>query len=166
MRLIFERAVFVDAFSYPVVGFPPPLVSITREPTPIAGGWLVSILLTIWLPAYINISPLRRNHRFRQFRRFPILVIYPDMTTFDPSGPPILGDMDGCMPGGDGTANVRCAFGEASSDSDEVMGCSAREGGEGVRAAVAAGMRGRPGIGIGGEDEVRRGVAVAALASC
>jgi hypothetical protein len=117
-------------------------------------------LLTMWLPAYISISPLSMNHLFRQFRRLPILVIYPDITTFEASGPPILGEEDG-MPGDDGAANMRCAFGEASSDSDDVTACSVREGGDGVIAE----MRGRMGIGIGADDGVEL-VAAAVLASC
>lgn len=89
------------------------------------------------------------------------------MTILDTSGPPpILGDEDGGTAGEDDTANMRWVFGDpASSDSDDVMACSVREGGDGVM----AGTRGRPGgIGIGGDDGVAvSGVAaVAVLASC
>ena len=68
------------------------------------------------------------------------------MTTFDASaGPPILGD-EGVAPGIDGgAANMRCAFGDASSDSDEVTACRMREGGDGEVAASEE----CPGIGIG-----------------
>ena len=67
------------------------------------------------------------------------------------------------MPSDDDMANMRCVFGEASSESDDVMGCSAREGGDGV----IAGIRGRPGIGIGRVDVVETGAAaVVVLASC
>lgn len=67
------------------------------------------------------------------------------------------------MPRDDDKANMRCVFGEASSDSDDVIGCSPREGGDGV----IAGIRGRPGIGIGRVDEVETGAAaVVVLASC
>ena len=89
------------------------------------------------------------------------------MTIFDASGPPpILGDEDGGTAGEDETANIRWVFGDAaSSDSDEVIACSAREGGEGV----IAGTRGRPGIGIGGDDGGAvsgPAAVVAVLASC
>ena len=113
----------------------------------------------MWLPAYISISPLSVNHLFRQFRRLPILVMYPDMTTFEVSGPPILGE-DG-MAGDDGAANIRCVLGEASSDSDDVTACSVRDGGDGVIACI----RGRMGIGIGW-DEGAELVAAVVLASC
>jgi hypothetical protein len=92
-------------------------------------------------------------------------VIYPDITTFDASGPPILGDVDGGMPSEDDKITTRWVFGEPSSDSDEVMGCSPREGGDGV----IAGIRGRPGIGIGiGRVDVVEtgGAAEVVLASC
>jgi hypothetical protein len=90
-------------------------------------------------------------------------VIYPDITTFDASGPPILGDVDGGMPSEDDKVTTRWVFGEPSSDSDDVIGCSPREGGDGV----IAGIRGRPGIGIGGVDVVETGGAVeVVLASC
>ncbi|SRR6266702_2835145 len=88
------------------------------------------------------------------------------MTTFDGSGgPPILGD-EGAAPGtDDGAANIlRCVFGEASSDSDEVTACSMREGGDGVTVAREE----CPGIGIGGDDDCVEPVpgAAAAEASC
>jgi hypothetical protein len=86
------------------------------------------------------------------------------MTTFDASGPPILGDEDGGTAGDDDVANIRWVCGDAaSSDSEEVIACSVREGGDGV----TTGIRGRPGIGMGGDDGARRGaVAEAVLASC
>jgi hypothetical protein len=75
--------------------------------------------------------------------------MYPDMTIFDASGPPILGDEDGGAAGDDDVANIRWVFGDAaSSDSDDVIACNVREGGDGVM----AGTRVRPGIGIGGDD--------------
>jgi len=63
----------------------------------------------MWLPAYINISPVNMNHLLRQFLRFPILVIYPLITIFDVSGgPPIRGDDEGGAPAmDDGAANMR-----------------------------------------------------------
>jgi len=84
------------------------------------------------------------------------------MTTFDASGgPPILGD-EGVAPGiVGGPANMRCVFGEASSDSDDVTACSMREGGEGETAAREEG----PGIGIGRDDDGADGAA-AVEASC
>ena len=88
-------------------------------------------------------------------------MIYPDITTFDASGPPILGDVDGGMPSEDDKVTTRWVLGEPSSDSDDVMGCSPREGGDGV----IAGIRGRPGIGIGRVDVVETG-AVVVLTSC
>jgi hypothetical protein len=84
------------------------------------------------------------------------------MTTLEASAPPILGEQDNGMPGGDGTANMRCALGEASSDSDDVIACSVREGGDGV----IAGMRGRVGIGIGVDAVVELVAAAAVLAIC
>jgi len=88
--------------------------------------------------------------------------MYPDITTFDASGPPILGDVHGGMPSEDDKVTTRWVFGEPSSDSDEVMGCSPREGGDGV----IAGIRGRPGIGIGRVDVGETGaVEVASCAS-
>ena len=91
-------------------------------------------------------------------------MIYPDITIFDASGPPILGDEDSGTTGDDDVANMRWVFGDAaSSDSDEVMACSVREGGDGVM----AGTRGRPGIGIGGDDGAGiRTAAVVVLTSC
>lgn len=78
------------------------------------------------------------------------------MTTFDASGgPPILGD-EGVAPGIDGgAANMRCVFGEASSDSDEVTACSMRDGGDGEVAAREE----CPGIGIGRDDDGAEGAA-------
>jgi len=109
---------------------------------------------------------LSRNHLFRQFFRFPILVIYPDMSIFDASGPPILGDEDGGMAGDDDVANMRWVLGDAaSSDSDDVIACSAREGGDGVMADMRGGCPGT-GIGIGGDAGVESGAAVVVLASC
>jgi hypothetical protein len=84
------------------------------------------------------------------------------MTTLDASGPPILGDVDGGMPSEDDKVTTRWVFGEPSSDSDEVMGCRPREGGDGV----IAGIRGRPGIGIGRVDVVEAGAVEVVLASC
>jgi hypothetical protein len=52
------------------------LVSVPKEnPTSITGAALALLLLTMWLPAYISISPFNMNHLLRQFLRFPILVI-------------------------------------------------------------------------------------------
>jgi hypothetical protein len=84
------------------------------------------------------------------------------MTTFDASGgPPILGD-EGVAPGIDGgDENMRCVFGEASSDSDEVTACRRREGGDGEVAAREE----CPGIGIGRDDEGAEDAA-AVEASC
>lgn len=89
-------------------------------------------------------------------------MIYPDITTFDVSGPPILGDVDGGMPSEDDKVTTRWVFGEPSSDSDEVMVCSPREGGDGE----ITGIRGRPGIGIGRVDVVETGAVEVVLASC
>jgi len=47
------------------------------------------------------------------------------------------------MPSEDDKVTTRWAFGEPSSDSDEMMGCSPCEGGDGV----IAGLHRRPGIG-------------------
>lgn len=83
------------------------------------------------------------------------------MTIFDASGPPpILGDEEGGTAGeDDDAANIRLVLGEpASSDSDEVIACVVREGGEGV----IAGTRGRPGMGIGGDDGAVAAAAAAA----
>ena len=85
------------------------------------------------------------------------------MTTFDASGgPPILGD-EGVAPGTDdgGAANMRCVFGEASSDSDEVTACNMREGGDGETVAREE----CPGIGIGSDADGAEGAA-AVEASC
>ena len=65
------------------------------------------------------------------------------------------------MPSEDDKVTTRWAFGEPSSDSDDVMGCSPRKGGDGV----IAGIRGRPGIGIGRVDVVETGAEVV-LANC
>ena len=86
------------------------------------------------------------------------------MTTFDASGgpPPILGD-DGAAPGTDcGAANIRCAFGEASSDSDDVTACSMREGGDGETVAREE----CPGIGIGRDEEWAEGAAAVEASCC
>jgi hypothetical protein len=55
--------------------------------------------------------------------------------------------------------NTRWVVGEPS---DDVMGCSPREGSDGV----IAGIRGRPGIGIGMVDVVETGAVEVVLASC